>query len=113
MINDINCKLVLSAFFALFSVGSFVLILFEEHEVTENIITYVIHNPDGTQTYGAVVYNSHQGYTHPKVVSSRGTSKLKAGHTLVSSNGTIEIISIKPYRTYCDGGPLSKHKKKY
>lgn len=86
--------------------------LFEEHEITESLITYVIHNPDGTQTTGSIVYNDNLGSIQPIVTSSKGTSKLKAPNTILSSNGTIEIISVKPYRRYYEGGPLSKHKRK-
>ena len=92
--------------------GLFGIMMFEERKVTESMVSYVIHNPDGTQTYGSVVYDDRFGDIRPEVFSSRGTSKLRAGYHLISSNGTIEILNVRPYREYYTGGPLSKHKRR-
>lgn len=83
-----------------------------EKEHTRSIITYVIHNPDGTQTRGNIVFDDNHGNIYPQVTSSRGTSKLKAPYTILSSNGTIEILSVRHYDSYWEGGPLSKHNRK-
>ena len=104
--NIISASIILVI--ALFFVG---ISLIEDHEVSESIVTYVIHNPDGTQTQGNVIFNDNGGMLRPYVTSAKGTSKLKAGGTTLSSNGTFEIISVKHYRSYYVGGPLSKHKR--
>lgn len=109
--KQMNENIIFIVYFLIISVFLGV-ILFEEHEITESLITYAIHNPDGTQTTGSIVYNDNLGSIQPIVTSSRGTSKLKAPNTILSSNGTIEIISVKPYRRYYERGPLSKHKRK-
>lgn len=112
MIDERIQNLTISVFLFIIVLSMFTAILFEEHKVSESVVVYIIHNPDGTQTHGNIIFNDNVGTLYPEVTSHRGTSILKAGSVKLSSNGTFEIVSVKHYRSYYKGGPLSKHKRK-